>query len=126
MTESTPAPAEKAGESDKLFTAVVSLLMVGIIAMMAVLWYRERSARQSAETELVKIQSMLGKLARDGGLPGAGRGVGPGDVVGRRELEGMQGIRAIIITPQAGDRLGLRPGDVLLVAEPQPATAPAP
>lgn len=109
-------------------------LLVLVIALLVVLWVRERTRRARAEASVAQLQERLAILQQLGGIslgPGAlgGLSMGGGGVqpIRRDDLAGEEGqflgraATILRISAEAGTRLGFRPGDVVVVGErPQP------
>jgi hypothetical protein len=121
-------------QSDRAFYLLVTGLLIIIIALLAFLWLRERRAggdlqQQMAEMELAFKQQRqaLGQM-----LVAEARSQIDRDMLAARTLElDGQPRQALMISAKAAERIGLRPGDVLIVGEapatrPSPATMPGP
>ncbi|MCE5277063.1 MAG: hypothetical protein ABFD92_08270 [Planctomycetaceae bacterium] len=133
MTES-----ERQSNRDSLFTLAAAGLLVLIIVLLSVLWYRERQGRLAAESRVAAMAAM-----------GAGAGVPVNEMLvemvhkqagavqpfARADLERTQELvvagqvrQALVISAAAGQRLGFLAGDVVIVDKAPaavPATAPA-
>ena len=105
------------------YLATVGMLMLVIIVMLAVLFWRERSLRATAENEyltvLQALQSDMATLAireatdTDGELA---RGQLPVISV---ELNGVA-TRMLVVGPEDGKGIGLVPGDLVMVLNREP------
>ena len=127
-----PVNARPPAQTDTRYLLIVGILMLLIVVSLAVLWVTERNRRLTAETRAAnaaatqqKIQGLLGQAVFGGGQ-GSARPIDREDIltIGEATLDGRQ-VRALTVKSDAGWRVGLRPGDVLIVAEESPATAPA-
>ncbi|HUU22519.1 MAG TPA: hypothetical protein VM389_08285 [Phycisphaerae bacterium] len=130
--------AAKAQTDLKQFIGIAGLLVL-IIALLAVLWVRERKARIGAENEAARLSQRVKTLERfalmglaspaESGPAGAAEG---GEVrpVQRDDLpvehvEFMGRKTPVLhISPAAGQRFGFLPGDVIVVGRPA-ASQPA-
>ena len=121
------------------FSLIVSGLFVVIIALLAVLWKSERSARIGAEQDLAKMlqeyrlrgeqQTLHAELGR---MLAARRAqtvapFGREDLVATKKMDLNGKDRQVLeINAEAGQRLGFRAGDVIVVSEaPTARTQPA-
>jgi hypothetical protein len=128
----TPAPTPAPGSSDAKYLLVVAGLMMTIVILLSVLWIRERrnvahyqnqlqiahqnsirSDQQAALASMLagKIESRARALQRD-------------DLPAEVITWNGQPRTVLRVSAAAGQRLGLWPGDVIVVASP-PATEPA-
>ncbi len=128
----TPAPAPTPGCSDAKYLLVVAGLMMTIVILLSVLWIRERRNVASLQGEL--------QIARRGAMRGDLQGALANMLAGQTEPRARalqrddlpaetiawngQPRTVLRISAAAGQRLGLWPGDVIVVAPP-PATGPA-
>ena len=123
---------------DSYFTMAAVGLLVLIILLLGVLWYRERQGRLAAQ------RSAHVAAAMPMGAPGAAAGpineilaemlqkqagavqpFGRADLVRTQELVAQgQTRQALVISSASGQRLGFLPGDVVIV-EKMPTSAPA-
>ena len=131
MTQGTGVDSAPQGRGDGRYFLAVGVLLVLIIAALAALWLIERSRRMEAQRELASrpqamdLRSMLPVLRGQGGAEG--QLVAPvrrEDQLHRPANLDGKGVTAVLISAEAGSRLGFQPGDVVLVAE-APSTAPA-
>ena len=127
-TTPTPAP----GNSDAKYLLVVAGLMMTIVILLSVLWIRERRSVAILQREL--------EIARRGAMRGDLKGALANMLAGQAEPQARalqrddlpaqtvtwngQPRTVLSVSAAAGQRLGLRPGDVIVVAPP-PATGPA-
>ncbi|NLW85256.1 MAG: hypothetical protein GXY38_00085 [Planctomycetes bacterium] len=111
------------------YIAIVGLLLAGIIVMLAVLWFRERSARINLQNAVIETESrnenvrnML--MSLPGLVPGAGEEAPPAPPVmlDRNSLQpvtlDVQGRPREVfnISTAAGLNIGgFKPGDVIVV-----------
>ena len=133
-----PAPAET-GATDRMLLLIVGALLVCIIATLAVLWQRERSARVDAEDRLAQrpavnpAQMMMAQQMLQGQLAGDDRElvepIQQREVMEKTSVDFQSRPRPLIrITAQAGQRFGFDPGDLVIIAvtsATQPATTQA-
>jgi len=129
--QGTAPPPMAVPVADAKYLIVVGALMVLIIFLLAWLWLRERRdaanaravlaiARHSVDTQ--GLQTALGRmLGEQGALRPFQREDLPAETV---QWNGQPRI-ALRVSAAAGIRLGLLPGDVLVVSQP-PASASAP
>jgi hypothetical protein len=127
-TTPTPAP----GNSDAKYLLVVAGLMMTIVILLSVLWIRERRsvAILQGELEIARRGAMRGDLK--GALANmlAGQAEPQARALQRDDLPAQtvtwngQPRTVLSVSPAAGQRMGLRPGDVIVVAPPS-ATGPA-
>jgi hypothetical protein len=122
------------GTLDTRYLAVVAALTVMIIALLAWLWLHERVALNAARAELatarrspalsMQLQAALARAM-------AGPQSQPARPIQREDLPAetvnWNGVSrpALRLSAAAGERIGLRPGDVVVVA-PAPTTSSAP
>ncbi len=126
-THPTPSPQSAGGVK---YLATVGVLLVIIIAMLAVLWVRERRGRIAAEVAAARAETALNGLKEilGGVLTATERG--PARPVQRDDLPSreadLDGRRRTLLElgASAGRRLGFRPGDLILVGEDSPSTQP--
>ena len=125
-----PSPATRPIVDVKYFAFVGGLLVL-IIGLLAVLWTRERTARIAYRRQLTthvcqpeSLEQLFQRAMQE--RQGPSRAIQPEDHLPPKaiSLNGRQ-TTALRITAAAGQRLGLRAGDVIIVA-PAPASAPAP
>lgn len=128
-----PEKAQQKVPTPLNFSVIVSGLFVVIIALLAVLWMRERAAGAKAQKDLAGMKQMCKDMAlREMTMRmmmegSAGRPFTRADLVATRDvrLDGKNR-QALHITAEAGRRLGFRAGDVIVVSEAPPArTQPA-
>jgi hypothetical protein len=126
------APAD--GTLDSRYLAIVGGLMVLIIILLAWLWLHERVARNAAYRELVAARgnsALAMQLQATLGRGMAGPQTRPARPIQRDDLPAETvnwngAPRSVLrLSAAAGERVGLRPGDVVVVA-PAPATTTAP
>lgn len=135
---------DKQPASDVKYMLVVSGLLMGIVILLGVLWMRERRNVASLNGQLTTLSAQL-RIAGQGAITGqlsgndmarlfAGRQVPQARAIHREDLPAetvtWNGLpRTILrVSASAGERIGLRPGDVVLVAQPPspaPTTLPA-
>ena len=114
------------GFVESRYFALVTLLMLLIIVLLGWLWLRERRAAADARRRLADVQHLLGaKLAGalGTGLPAA-RALPREDLPTEKVTWNGRAREVFRISAAAGQRIGLEPNDVVLVA-PSPATAPS-
>ncbi|MCE5326118.1 MAG: hypothetical protein LLG01_06850 [Planctomycetaceae bacterium] len=125
----------KESKHDSL-TMVAAGLLVLIIVLLGVLWYRERQGRLAAE----RRAAAMAALGAGGGQAGAVNEIlaemlqkqaGAVQPFSRADLERTRELvvdgrprQALVVSAAAGQRLGFLPGDVVMV-EKSPTTAPA-
>ncbi len=118
MSEST------SGQTDSLWLWTGGLLLLIVVAL-SVLWMRERAAGVDAQQRLAEAQKMvnaqkeqmaLQALMQQELVPAVSRGDLP---VPYGQLDGRQ-VPIMALSAQTGQRLGLLPGDVIVVAEELP------
>jgi hypothetical protein len=124
----TPAP----GGSDAKYLLVVAGLMMTIVILLSVLWIRERrnGAILRGELEIARRGAMRGNL--QGALANMlavqadpqSRALQRDDLPAQTVTWNGQPRTVLSVSAAAGQRMGLRPGDVIVVAPP-PATEPA-
>ncbi len=128
-TQSTRSSQNRTGAN---YLVTVGVLLVIIIALLAVLWVRERRARVAAEQtaataqrELEGLKAVLGRTLMTRGRGGDIRPVQRDDLPYRKvDLDGRR--RAMLeLGASSGRRLGFRPGDLILIGEDPPTTQPA-
>lgn len=116
----TNGPTRPQSGAKSLMT--VGILLVVIIALLAVLWARERAARitahrdaTAATAKYTRMQSALGEMLTKR-LDGQIQPVQREDLPARQvDLNGRK--RTLLdISAAAGQRMGFRPGDLVLVA----------
>lgn len=120
------------------FSLIVSGLFVVIIALLAILWMRERTSRVRAQNDLATmtrrhkeqgkqqvVQQALSRIL----AAESGRGVQP---FGRTDLIASRDVRldgknrqGLYVTAEAGRRLGFRAGDLIIVSKVAPAATQA-
>lgn len=112
---------------------IVSGLFVAIIALLAFLWMRERSAGAKAQKDLAGMRQAYDLALREMTtrmmMEGTTRGVQPfgrADLVATRKVQmDDKKLQILEITAAAGRRLGFGTGDVIVVSKAPPATKPA-
>jgi hypothetical protein len=126
-----PAAPPAQGTLDSRYLAIVGALTVMIIVLLAWLWLHERVALNAARGQLVaaRQRSALGmQLQAALGRSLAGPQTQPARPVQREDLPAetvnWNGVpRPVLrLSAEAGERIGLRPGDAVIVA---PVTRPA-
>ncbi len=112
------------GSDVKYLLAVAGLLMF-IIIMLSVLWLRERyNARElQAQLDILHHKGDLGQILARQVMP-TSRALQREDLPAETVTWNGRGRTVMKVSPAAGERLGLKPGDVILVTAP-PASAPA-
>ena len=131
-TPLTPTPTPAPGNSDARYLLVVAGLMMTIVILLSVLWIRERRSVAILQGEL--------EIARRGAIRGGLQGELTRLMTGQAEQQSQalqrddlpaqtvtwngQPRTVLSVSAAAGQRMGLRPGDVIVVAPP-PATGPA-
>ena len=128
----TPAPAPTPGGSDAKYLLVVAGLMMTIVILLSVLWIRERRnvAHLQGELQIARRGAMRGDL--QGALANmlAGKTEPRARALQRDDLPAEvitwngQPRTVLSVSAAAGQRLGLWPGDVIVVTPP-PASGPA-
>ena len=134
MTQQEQAAPDAPAGAETKYLLVVGGLLVIIIILLAGLWLRERRTTRRLRQELAGLRTNTSKRAQ---LGAALRQMlnGPGPSAASRPLQRDDlpaetvtwngGPRKVLrVGSAAGGRLGLLPGDVIVVAQP-PATAPA-
>jgi hypothetical protein len=134
----TPTPAATAtpkptpGNSDAKYLLVVAGLMMTIVILLSVLWIRERRNVAILQGELalarrssarVDLQGELARMLAARAEPQA-RALQRDDLPAQTVTWNGQPRTVLSVSAAAGKRLGLEPGDVIVVAPP-PATEPA-
>lgn len=117
--------------SDVKYLLVVSGLLMGIVILLSVLWIRERRNAVDLDNQLriARQRAMTGQLSGDLARVLAGQAGAQARSLQREDLPAEtvtwngQPRTVLRVSATAGERLGLRPGDVVLVAPP-PANAP--
>ncbi len=127
MTDDSPQLPTRTVVDYKFLVTVAALLIV-IIATLAMLWTRERRDRLTAEKDLAVmykreagIQQILSKMPLNAT---AAQPVQREDLPTQEVTVGGQQRTAFVLGPSAGERLGFKPGDVIVVSQP-PQTTPA-
>lgn len=136
MSDEVKTETRRGGEQGgPAFLIVVGVLMLFIIGMLAVLWSRERARRieaegdaQAAIEKLHKVESFLMKGMLGGGdakaqlqsataeaLPRS-KPVNREDLVPAAVTLDGRSREAFTISPAAGERMGFRGGDVIIVS----------
>jgi len=121
-------PGAPAGGGAQLL--LVGGLLVIIIGALAALWMMERRRRGRVEQQLRRMdqraaQDRLREFLRTPGVAGRARGVDRGKLP--RETRIIDGRKREVFRVSAGEArwADFRPGDIIVVGEPRPATAPA-
>ena len=113
--------------------AIVGGLLVLIILLLSALWLRERRARVRAQRDLatlredaagrLQLQAAMGRMIRGGAA--ADRRPLPREDLPRETVRWNGQTREVLrVSAAAGRRIGLRPGDAVVVSA-DPASAPA-
>ncbi len=121
--------------SDVKYLIVVSGLLMSIVILLSVLWLRERRdvAALGAELRIARQGAMNGQFKGALARMLAGQAEPPALGLQREDLPAEtvtwngQARTVLRVSATAGERLGLIPGDVVLVAPPpasQPTTRP--
>ncbi len=121
-------PPKNAG--DARFNIVVAVLLVLIMASLSGLWLIERNRRVRAERALadfqgqqLQAQALLSQFAIAHAKEQAPGGAGAGESFRRESLESeavvMEGKDRTMfkISPEAGEKLGFRAGDIIFVTD---------
>lgn len=126
------AKASTSAASGNFYNILMGVLLLVIIVSLTMLWMRERSRRRDAEAAIATLEETHSKfkqqagqlmLQQFGGGPDSPAGIQRGDFEPQEvTLDGKKAL-AIKVSAGAGRKVGLLPGDVLVVA--QAATAPA-
>ena len=138
MTEAsnTSEPAVSPA-GDPRFVLAVGVMLVLIIGMLAYLWLRERRTRIGLESDLAEVRKRTSEMQVLQALMGQAGATAGGGVEAFSWLKDRdaapdakatvdgQPYAAVRITREAGERLGFRPGDLILVSKTPTATAPA-
>lgn len=115
-------PSQTKGSDDAKFFITIAVLLVLIIATLAALWMRERSARRDAQSAMPdQLKSLLAQL--DVAHMPSTASIDRADLQVRTVNLDGESRQAFTITPAVGERMGFLPGDVVIVA--QPASQPA-
>ena len=128
----THAPAPAPGSSDAKYLLVVAGLMMTIVILLSVLWIRERRnvAHLQDQLDIARRSSMRGDLQGALARMLAGQTEPQARALHRDDLPAQtvtwngQPRTVLSVSAAAGQRLGLWPGDVIVVAPP-PASGPA-
>ncbi len=134
-TSASPSSASTPGKTSPMFTLVVLGLMLLIIATLAALWNRERTARITAQNNYAALAQEYQKLQQTvGSFLGAPSAMAPPAhrerPVAREDLTPQtltvdgKSRPVFTISPKAGERVGFEPGDVIMIA-PAASTEPA-
>lgn len=120
--------------ADLKYFAVVGVLLLMIIASLCALWLKERSnanqlagrvrqlrSRRLSQAQLRQMVSSRLAAARSGGVQPIRRE----DVYKAPATLDGEKVQVLHISPDAGRRLGFRPGDVIHVGREAAETAPA-
>jgi hypothetical protein len=140
-THETGKVNEKTGASvarqGTWYLTTVGVLLVCIIALLSILWVRERSARTAAERDRDAAEGARDAAVRkydglaqavgavmDGALKAQARTIRRDELPTREaKFEGRP--RSVLeLDPAAGRRMGFAPGDLILVAEDTDETPP--
>ena len=143
MTEQNPRPPAPPAAAGSRYLLLVGGLLVLIIALLAVLWVRERQQRVAAQRDLQQARAALQRIGGQDRAGSLGEALLKGKLLARRAggQSGMQPVdRANLPAEQArldgqpvtvlrlgaagGQRLGLAPGDVIVVSEAPPEAEP--
>jgi len=129
--------ADKQPASDVKYMLVVSGLLMGIVILLSVLWMRERRnvASLTSQLRVASRGAITGNInSKDMARFLSGRQMPQARPLQREDLP-AETVRwngrprtVLRISASAGERMGLRPGDVVLVAQPpapSPTTPPA-
>ena len=127
-----PTDPRRPAVTDNRYFLVVGVLLLMIVLLLAALWVRERrtnaallqdiSLLQRAGTSKQQLQTVLKQMVgRAGGA--AWRPLQREDLPAETVQWNGRPRQALRVSAAAGERMGLHPGDVLVVSEP-PATAP--
>ncbi len=131
-----PTPTPTPGSSDAKYLLVVAGLMMTIVILLSVLWIRERRnvGILQGELEIARRGAMRGKLQGEltrlmtGKAEPQARALQRDDLPPETVTWNGQPRTVLHVSAAAGQRLGLEPGDVIVVAPPtatEPATQPA-
>ncbi len=135
-----PKPDAPAASTDGRYLLIVGGLLLAIIVILAALWLRERQAAVSARADLARLrargvgqarlQQALGRMMAASRPAGRGAGVRaiPREDLPSETVRWNGRPRTVLrLGAGAGRRIGLEPGDVIVVSPPAsgPATAPA-
>ncbi len=124
---------DKQPASDAKYMLIVSGLLMGIVILLSVLWMRERRnvASLNAQLRVASRGAITGQFSsNDMTRMFAGRQMPQARPLQREDLPAEtvkwngQPRTILRVSASAGQRMGLRPGDVVLVTSP-PASAPA-
>jgi len=120
-----PEPAPAAGVDGRYYAAVGALLVV-IIAVLGVLWLRERRMTAALQRELAEtrqrtatgagLQAALSRLAAPRGP--TTRPLARADLPAETVTWNGRSRTVLRVGAAAGRRLGLEPGDVIVVSPP--------
>ncbi len=117
-----------AGGSPNPYLTTVAVLLVSIIAILAVLWQRERRQRLSFEIQAVaesrRAQGAIQALAQQLTLP-LPAPVVRDELPVQTEIVGGQQRQVLQLGAAAGQSLGFAPGDLIRVSDQPPDTTPA-
>ncbi len=125
----TPPPAP--GSTDARYLLVVAGLMMTIVILLSVLWIRERQnvAHLRDQLQIARQGSIRGDLQGAMARMLAGQAEQQARALQRDDLPAQtvtwngQPRTVLSVSTAAGQRMGLEPGDVIVVATP-PAAAP--
>ncbi|MFP4053566.1 MAG: hypothetical protein ACLFV7_06865 [Phycisphaerae bacterium] len=112
---------------DNRYLAIVGGLLIVIVGVLATLWLRERSRAAVLENEVSRLRRQTEQMKLAGQVF-MSQYAGKVDPLGRnewylekRKIDGQ--LREVfVLKASAGQRLGLAPGDVAVVASPAEAT----
>lgn len=129
-TDKTTPQGPPAQAGSNTYFMIVAALLVLIFATMAVLWMRQRSvgltltrenaALRQENADLQKLKSAFGQALFEGGLGGATaiKPVQRDDLPSQTMSLNGQERSVLIVGSQAGERMGFRSGDLILVSQP--------
>jgi hypothetical protein len=128
-TQPTPPAPSQDASSDARYLLVIGGLMILIIVLLAALWLKERARANRAAESMAAMRNLTSReLGRFLGAQAPGvRPLQRDDLPAETVDWNGRPRKVLLVGPAAGTRLGLQPGDVLVVADaPAPATATAP
>ena len=125
--------SQPAASSDGRFVATVGVLLVVIIVALGWLWIKERRARIAAQQEQAEtvsnnsgkaMQSLMERLKSGEGTAAVAPPIRRDDLPAQTiDLQGRQHT-LFHVSQAAGNRMGFKAGDVIVVLDQPPTTQP--